>query len=92
MHFAETSTRARSTIAELGSRFVHSNTVVLLHGFSRVVLALLTRVVALGTNFSCIVTEGRPDGTGLKAARALAELNIPTTLILDSGVAYAMEK
>ena len=31
-HFAETSTRARATIAELGARFVRSGNVVLCHG------------------------------------------------------------
>lgn len=45
-HFAETSTRARQTIAELGSRFVRNNTVLLTHGYSRVVLDVLQRAVA----------------------------------------------
>lgn len=134
MRFAETSTRARVTIAELGSRFLHNNCVVLTHGYSRVVLALLQRAVAQvgicdgltgsacvcsaltlpcvgssspppisvsmrvcvlctqGTNFSVIVTEGRPDATGLKTVKALDEMGIPTTLILDSGAAYAMDR
>ena len=38
-----------------------------------------------------VLTEGRPDGTGLQMARALTEINIPVTVILDSGVAYAMD-
>jgi translation initiation factor 2B subunit (eIF-2B alpha/beta/delta family) len=40
------------------------------------------------------VTEGRPDNPscGLKMARALAELNIPVQYVLDSGVAYALER
>lgn len=45
-HFAETSTKARQTIAELGARFIRNNAVVLTHGHSRVVLALLSRAVA----------------------------------------------
>lgn len=45
-----------------------------------------------GTNFSVIVTEGRPDATGLKTVKALDEMGIPTTLILDSGAAYAMDR
>ena len=44
-HFAETSIRARQAIAELGSRFIRNNGVVLTHGHSRVVLALLQRAV-----------------------------------------------
>ena len=39
--FAETSTRARQTIAELGGGFVRHDAVVMVHGFSRVALALL---------------------------------------------------
>ncbi|GAX82766.1 hypothetical protein CEUSTIGMA_g10192.t1 [Chlamydomonas eustigma] len=90
--FAETSTRARVSIAELGSRFLRPNSVVLVHGYSRVVLSVLQRAAAQGTHFSVIVTEGRPDASGLKMARALDEMSIPTTLILDSGVAFSMER
>ncbi len=43
-----------------------------------------------GGQFSVVVTEGRPDGTGIEMARALHELNIPVVAILDSGVAYAI--
>jgi len=42
--FAETSTRARQTIAELGAGFVQQDAVVMLHGYSRVALALLQQV------------------------------------------------
>ena len=42
--FAETSTRARQTIAELGAGFVHQDAVVMVHGYSRVALALLQQV------------------------------------------------
>lgn len=45
-----------------------------------------------GRHFSVIVTEGRPDETGLSMARALDELRIPVTVVLDCGVGYAMER
>mmetsp|Transcript_6725 Transcript_6725/g.18001 ORF Transcript_6725/g.18001 Transcript_6725/m.18001 type:complete len:340 (+) Transcript_6725:108-1127(+) len=90
--FEETSKRARSTIAELGARFIRTNATVLTHGFSRVVLTLLKRAVAQGTHFNVVVTEGRPDGTGLQMAKALDEAGIPATLVLDSGVAYMLER
>lgn len=44
-----------------------------------------------GAQFSVVLTEGRPDGTGLQMASALTDLNIPVIVILDSGVAYAMD-
>ncbi|KAK9814315.1 hypothetical protein WJX72_003908 [[Myrmecia] bisecta] len=90
-YFAETSTRARQTIAELGARFIQPGAVVLCHGHSRVVLALLRRAVAQGVQFSVVVTEGRPDGTGLTMARALDEMHVPVVAILDSAVAFALE-
>ena len=91
-HFAETSTQARHTIAELGGRFIRPGARVLCHGHSRVCLALLRRAAASGTQFSVVVTEGRPDGTGLLVARTLEEQGIPVTLVLDSAVAYIMER
>ena len=42
-HFAETSVAARQTIAELGARFIRPGCTVLVHGFSRVALALLRK-------------------------------------------------
>jgi hypothetical protein len=44
--FADTSTRARATIAELGARFIRRGSVILVHGYSRVVLALLRQAVS----------------------------------------------
>ncbi|GBF99985.1 translation initiation factor eIF-2B subunit alpha [Raphidocelis subcapitata] len=90
--FADISIRARQAIAELGARFVRHGSTLLTHGHSRVVLALLQRAVAQGINFSVVVTEGRPDGTGQSMARALDGLGVPVTLVLDSGVAYALER
>ncbi len=58
-HFAETSTRARQTIAELGARFIRNGMRVLAHGHSRVVLALLRLAVKQGVQFDVVVTEGR---------------------------------
>ncbi|KAL3158854.1 hypothetical protein ABBQ32_011573 [Trebouxia sp. C0010 RCD-2024] len=89
--FAETSTRARQTIAELGAGFVHHDAVVMVHGFSRVALALLHQVANNGVQFSVVVTEGRPDSTGLAMANALSKMKVPCTIVLDSGVAFALE-
>jgi translation initiation factor 2B subunit (eIF-2B alpha/beta/delta family) len=36
--------------------------------------------------------EGRPDGKGIQTARELTAVGIPVTLILDTGVAYVMER
>ncbi|KAH8046214.1 hypothetical protein JL722_13819 [Aureococcus anophagefferens] len=42
-------------------------------------------------HFSVFVTEGRPDGAGVDYASDLAALGVPTTMILDTAVAYYME-
>ncbi|CAK9268401.1 unnamed protein product [Sphagnum jensenii] len=90
--FGEISQKARRTIAMLGQDFVHDGCTILTHGFSRVVLALLKLATANGKRFSVICTEGRPDNTGAEVAKELLSVGIPVTLILDSGVAYMMEK
>ena len=48
-------------------------------------------VRAQGIQFSVVITEGRPDETGLTMAQALDNMRVPTIAILDSAVAYALE-
>ncbi|KUF88405.1 Soluble inorganic pyrophosphatase 1 [Phytophthora nicotianae] len=43
-------------------------------------------------NFSVFVTEGRSNASGVSTAEELAKAGIPTTVILDSAVAYYMEQ
>ena len=38
-----------------------------------------------------LVTEGRPEGEGFKAAAVLAKAGVPVTVVLDSAVGYHME-
>eukprot|EP01026_Neomeris_dumetosa_P022302 TRINITY_DN1923_c0_g1_i11.p1 TRINITY_DN1923_c0_g1~~TRINITY_DN1923_c0_g1_i11.p1 ORF type:complete len:356 (-),score=36.69 TRINITY_DN1923_c0_g1_i11:602-1621(-) len=90
--FTQLSTQARKTAAELGARFIHNGSIVLLHGFSRVVSTLLERAVCQGKTFRVIVTEGRPDGAGIDMARHLKEIGLQVTMILDTAVAYMMER
>ena len=51
----------------------------------------LPDVRAQGIQFSVVITEGRPDETGLTMAQALDNMRVPTIAILDSAVAYALE-
>ena len=44
-----------------------------------------------GVQFSVVVTEGRPDSTGLTMANALSKMKVPCTIVLDSAVAFALE-
>lgn len=65
---------------------------MVLRGCSRVVLELLRTAVRQGVRFDAVVTEGRPDDTGLAMARALDDAGVPVTLVLDSGAAYCLDR
>eukprot|EP01018_Ginkgo_biloba_P027839 Gb_41150 [translate_table: standard] len=90
--FGEISLKARRTIAMLGQDFILDGSTILVHGFSRVVLALLKMASSNGKHFSVLCTEGRPDNTGIQMTKELVAAGIPVKLIIDSAVAYIMEK
>mmetsp|Transcript_25100 Transcript_25100/g.32595 ORF Transcript_25100/g.32595 Transcript_25100/m.32595 type:complete len:324 (+) Transcript_25100:55-1026(+) len=89
--FVEMSMTSRERIAGFGKGFVRENCVVMTHSFSRVVLAIFKTAMESNKNFSVIIPEGRPEGSGHTAAEKYAAEGIPTTVILDSAVAYYME-
>eukprot|EP00793_Prasinoderma_coloniale_P002503 PRCOL_00001985-RA len=90
--FAQTSSAARQKIAAMGTKLLRDSTTVLIHGFSRCVLAVLYEAAKAGRNFSVVVTEGRPDAQGLAAAQALRQAGVPVTICLDAAAAYVMER
>ncbi|MEM4699935.1 MAG: hypothetical protein QXT74_03160 [Candidatus Nezhaarchaeales archaeon] len=79
-------------IGEVGSRFIEDGDVVLTHGASTTVLSILARAKEEGKKVQVLVTEGRPEFQGRIMAMALADLEIPTTLIIDSAHYYYMKK
>jgi len=90
--FSDISVAARDRIASVGNSFIRPDMKVLTHGWSTVVSSLLINA-AKYTHFEIIILEGRPDASGAKAATQLyAEAGIPTTIVLDSAMAYVMEK
>jgi len=91
--FAQKSQASRAKIAQLADRFIRDGAVVLTHGFSRVVHALLLRAASQGKRFRVIVTESRPGDppSGYKTAARLQQAQIPVTVIMDSGVGQVME-
>jgi len=90
--FVANALKSRVVIAELGHNFVQDGMVVLTHGRSEVVTGVLTRAAQSNKNFTVMVTEGRPEGSGFKAAERLTEVGIPVTVILDSAAGYFMER
>jgi len=90
--FSDISLAARDSIANSGQAFIRPGATVLTHGYSRVVSSLLVKATK-STHFQIIVLEGRPDASGAKAAAQIfAEAGIPTTVVLDSAMAYFMER
>lgn len=85
---------ARDRIATAGADFIPAGATVLTTGWSRVVAAVLWQAAhQQGKHFDLIVLEGRPDGSGAKAAQKYAEqTNIPVTVVLDAAMLYCMEK
>mmetsp|Transcript_1387 Transcript_1387/g.2020 ORF Transcript_1387/g.2020 Transcript_1387/m.2020 type:complete len:373 (+) Transcript_1387:101-1219(+) len=90
--FSEISLAARDRIASVGQSFIRPGMKVLTHGWSKVVSSLLINA-AQDTHFEIIILEGRPDAGGAKAASQMyAKAGIPTTIVLDSAMAYFMER
>jgi translation initiation factor eIF-2B subunit alpha len=81
----------RQKIAELAVGFIKDGSVILTHSYSRVVMQTLLHAHKQ-KRISVFVTEARPRGLGIKTAEALTAAGVPSTVILDSAVAYVMDK
>jgi translation initiation factor eIF-2B subunit alpha len=72
--------------------YVHHPLQILTHGYSRVVVNAFLISHRKGRRISVYVTETRPRGLGMRTHEVLTKAGIPCTIILDSAVAYAMDK
>jgi len=91
-NFRQQCAGARERIARLGHPFMRDGAVVLTHSRSRVVTDLLKRAAAESRQLRVFVTQSAPDQSGEEMKVALESAGIQTTVILDSAVAYIMEK
>ncbi|PKI85387.1 translation initiation factor eIF-2B subunit alpha [Malassezia vespertilionis] len=82
----------RLRITELLLPFIKNETVILTHGYSRVVMQVLVAAKALGRRICVYVTESRPSCRGLLTYQRLMEAGIPCTVVLDTAVAYIIHK
>ncbi|KAL9645203.1 hypothetical protein ABK040_002404 [Willaertia magna] len=60
-------------------------------GYSEMVIQVLSYITThmhRSVRFTVLIPEGRPDGSGLRIAKALSQYNIPCTIITDSALAY----
>ncbi|KAI0928790.1 hypothetical protein AcW2_004681 [Taiwanofungus camphoratus] len=81
----------RDKIAEFTLGFIKDDSVILTHSYSRVVMRALLHAHKT-KRISVYVTEARPRGLGLKTYQALTAAGIPCTVVLDSAVAYVMDR
>lgn len=80
----------RDRIAIHALEFVQDDSIIMCHSYSRVVLHLLLKAAAANRRFTVLVTESRPTGRGVRAARLLNQNGVPASVILDSAVGHYM--
>lgn len=90
--FVSRAKKSRDKIADVGTDFIADGDLILVHGFSRAVLSLLTRAAKRHIRFRCIVTEARPTQQGRQCYDALKECGIPVALVVDSAVGALIDK
>jgi len=96
---------AKQKIIKYSKKIWRDDMVILTHGYSSIVLKLITSAIENGYNLTVYVTEGRPDNTGevmVKACQNIKppgedssvspKLGVDVKIILDSSVASIMSK
>ncbi len=84
--FVEKINEAKNKIGEIGSKRIKNGTVILTHGFSTTVYAILKMVAEEKKHVGVFVTEARPGFEGREMAKMVGELGLPVTLITDLAV------
>ena len=79
-------------IAEIGAKRIKNNSVILTHCHSSSVTHLLKRAKRDGKSFEVICTETRPVFQGRLTAKEMSELDVKTTLIVDSAARFFMNQ
>jgi len=75
---------SKEKIAEIGSRRIRNNSVILTHCHSSTVTHLLSKAKKEGKTFEVICTETRPVLQGRITAKEMLALDVKTTFIVDS--------
>lgn len=83
---------SRTVIAEHIQAFIRDGTVILVHGYSNVVIHALGSVAKTGVRFKVVVTEGQPERDGLKSCDELRHMGVPAEMCLDTAVGFMMHE
>lgn len=83
---------SKEKIAEIGAKRIKNDSVILTHCHSSSVTYLLKRAKRDGKSFEVICTETRPIFQGRLTAKEMSELDVKTTLIVDSAARFFMNQ
>ncbi|EIW69058.1 hypothetical protein TREMEDRAFT_16009, partial [Tremella mesenterica DSM 1558] len=87
-----TAPQCREKIANLAVGFIKDDCTILTHSYSRPVVQTILRAHRQNRRLKVYVTEARPACTGLRTHQILTAAGVPCTVVLDSAVAYIMER
>lgn len=89
--FVSRSNEALRIIGHLGANRIRDGDRVLTHCNSKAALSAIITAWQEGKKIEAVVTESRPWRQGVLSANDLADAGVPTTMIIDSAVRYAMK-
>ncbi len=90
--FNKSSHEAVQRISDIGAKRIRNGDLIMTHCNSSVAISILKEAKRQGKEFRVIATETRPRFQGRLTAKALSEVGIPVTLIVDSAARYFMPK
>ncbi|MGQ9759163.1 MAG: ribose 1,5-bisphosphate isomerase [Candidatus Methanomethylicaceae archaeon] len=88
--FKKSSREAVRKISDIGAKRIRNGDIIMTHCNSSVAISILKEAKHQGKDFRVIATETRPRFQGRLTAKALSEVGIPVTLIVDSAARYFM--
>eukprot|EP01128_Nolandella_sp_AFSM9_P011178 TRINITY_DN7894_c0_g1_i1.p1 TRINITY_DN7894_c0_g1~~TRINITY_DN7894_c0_g1_i1.p1 ORF type:complete len:326 (-),score=66.92 TRINITY_DN7894_c0_g1_i1:143-1048(-) len=90
--FKANAASSSASIAKTAHSFIRDGMVILTHGFSSVVAAILRAALRRKRRFTVYLTESRPGADAARMAALLLKYDVPVTIIADSHVGYVMGK
>ena len=84
--------RSREEIATIGANRIRNGSVIFTHCHSSTVTYMLQKAKQQGKIFEVICTETRPIFQGRKTAKEMLDLNLKTTMIVDSATRHFMNQ
>lgn len=84
--------RSREEIATIGANRIRNDSVIFTHCHSSTVTYMLQKAKQQGKIFEVICTETRPIFQGRKTAKEMLDLDLKTTMIVDSAARHFMNQ